>query len=381
MKKLIFRKFAKDTLTFFIIMCLSIGLIVWTLQAVNYFDFVTQDGHGLKTYFTYTILNFPKIIHRIIPFIYFITLFYLLTNYEQKNELSIFWINGVSKIDFTNKILFLSVILTIFQIFLGSIFSPYSQFKARESLKNSNIDFFTSLIKEGKFINAVEGLTIFIKKKNVDQTFSNIFIDDSTKNNSKMIYAKNGVIIDNNQRKSFQLFNGKVINNEKKKINVFGFEQIDFNLADYSSNSILVPKIQERSSKYLVTCLLIFQQKISEFKSDTSCDKSLSKEINQELFKRFYKPLYIPLIGLLCCFLILAPKNSFKYHKNKKLIFLLTLFVIIFSEASLRYSSISTTSTYIYFIIPWISFGLIYFFLIESLNMFKIYEKYLIKNF
>ncbi|MDC2969573.1 LptF/LptG family permease [Candidatus Pelagibacter sp.] len=362
MKKLIFRKFAKDILIFFIIMCISIGLIVWTLQAVNYFDFVTQDGHGLKTYFTYTIFNFPKIIHRIIPFIFFITLFYLITNYEQKNELSIFWINGVSKLDFTHKIIFLSVILTIFQIFLGSLLSPYSQFKARESLKNSNVDFFTSLIKEGKFINAVEGLTIFIKDKNNDQTFSNIFIDDSTKNSSKMIYAKDGVIIDDNQRKSFQLFNGKVINNEKKKINVFGFEQIDFNLADYSSTSILVPKIQEKSSKSLLTCLLMFQNRISNIQNDLQCDKSLSKEINQELFKRFYKPLYIPIIALLCCFLLLIPKNNYKYSRNKKIIFLLTFFIIIFSEASLRYSSASLTSTYIYFVIPWISFASIYVF-------------------
>ena len=88
MKKLIFRKFAKDTLTFFIIMCLSIGLIVWTLQAVNYFDFVTQDGHGLKTYFTYTILNFPKIIHRIIPFIFLLLFFiYLLIMSKKMNFL------------------------------------------------------------------------------------------------------------------------------------------------------------------------------------------------------------------------------------------------------------------------------------------------------
>ena len=72
MKKLIFRKFAKDTLVFFSIMCFTVGLIVWTLQAVNYFDFVTQDGHGLKTYFTYTLLNFPKIVHRIIPFILYL---------------------------------------------------------------------------------------------------------------------------------------------------------------------------------------------------------------------------------------------------------------------------------------------------------------------
>ena len=48
---------------------------------------------------------------------------------------------------------------------LGGFFSPLSQYKGREILKDSNIDFFTSLIKEGKFINAVDGLTIFIKKK------------------------------------------------------------------------------------------------------------------------------------------------------------------------------------------------------------------------
>ena len=60
-------------------MCLVIGLIVWTLQAVNYFDYVVQDGHGLETYFIYTILNFPKIIHRIIPFIFFVHYFIYLS--------------------------------------------------------------------------------------------------------------------------------------------------------------------------------------------------------------------------------------------------------------------------------------------------------------
>ena len=185
MKKLIFRKFAKDTSIFFIIMCLTIGMIVWTIQAVNYFDFVTQDGHGLKTYFSYIILNFPKIIHRIIPFIFFISLFYIIVDYETKNELQIFWTFGVSKINFANKVLILSLILTLLQIWIGGFFSPFSQLKAREYLKNSNIDFFTSLIKEGKFINAVDGLTIFINEKNDDGTYSNIFLDDSSKKNSR----------------------------------------------------------------------------------------------------------------------------------------------------------------------------------------------------
>ena len=63
MKNLIFRKFAKDTSFFFILMCFIVGLIVWTLQALNYFDYVVQDGHGLGTYFGYIVSNFPKIIH------------------------------------------------------------------------------------------------------------------------------------------------------------------------------------------------------------------------------------------------------------------------------------------------------------------------------
>ena len=96
------------------------------------------------------------------------------------------------------------------------------------------------------------GLTIFINQKMKTGHIKNIFIDDSSKNASKMIYAKNGVIIDNDQKKSFQLFDGKVINVEERKINVFEFDQIDFNLADYSTNTILVPKLQERSSKVSV---------------------------------------------------------------------------------------------------------------------------------
>ena len=165
MKKLIFRKITKDSISLFLLLSLTIGIIVWVIQAVNYLDYVTQDGHGLKTYFLYTFFNFPKIIHRIIPFIFFISIFIIIINYEVRNELLIFWINGISKLKFANKILIISILLLFFQIVIGSFISPFYQYKARVYLKNSDINFFTSLIKEGKFINIVDGLTIFINNR------------------------------------------------------------------------------------------------------------------------------------------------------------------------------------------------------------------------
>ncbi len=360
MKKLIFKNFILDVVSFFLISILILGLIVWTLQAVNYFDFVSEDGHGLKVYFAYTLLNFPKIIHRILPFVFFISLFYTIIKYELNNELSIFWLNGISKIRFVNIILIFSILLMIIQIFLGSYVSPSSQFKARKLLKDSNIDFFTSLIKEGKFINAVKGLTIYIEKKDLEN-YSNVFIDDSSKAYSRLIYAKKGIITSDKKNKKFVLFDGKVINIDDARINTFEFNQIDFNLKSFGSNTITIPKIQETNSIYLLSCIFEkdFFKEIINYEN-RKCNKDTLNDNKQELLKRFFKPLYLPLIAMTCCFLFISGKVKPNYNKIKNYIFLFTLLLIIISETTLRYSTTSSITLLIYFLTPFILFGILY---------------------
>ena len=362
MKKLIFKKFISDVLIFFITSILIMGLIVWTLQAVNYFDFVSEDGHGLKVYFAYTFLNFPKIIHRLLPFVFFISLFYTIVKYENNDELNIFWINGISKFRFVNIMIIFSVILMCFQIWLGSYLSPMSQLKARNLIKNSNVDFFTSLIREGKFINAVKGLTIFAEKKDVDN-FSNIFIDDSSKGYSRMIYAKSGKILSDNKDKKFVLFNGKVINIDKTRINTFEFDQIDFNLQSFGSNSIIKPKIQEINSFQLLRC--IFNKDINP---PNECGQGdMINETKQELLKRFFKPIYILLITILSCYLFTSGKYNPKFNQIKRYLFLTIFFIILISETSLRYATSSNISLAIYFSTPILLF--IFFYILTYLKI------------
>ncbi len=347
MKKLIFKNFIYDLSVFFVTTLLILSVIVWTLQAVNFFDFVTEDGHSLGVYFSYTFLNFPKIIHRILPFVFFISLFYTIIKFEENNELYIFWLNGFSKLKFINSILLFSIILMCIQILVGSYLSPYSQLKARQLLKNSNIDFFTNLINEGKFINAVSGLTIYLEKKNADN-FSNIFIDDSTKRNSRMIYAKNGRIISNKKDKKFVLFDGEVINISENKLNLFKFDKIDFDLLSYGTQTIIKPKIQETNSKQLINC---FSNK-EITKNKANCDLNSLDEVKQELIKRFYKPVYIPLISMLACLILFSSKYSYQYKRYVRYIFLLIFIVIVISEVSLRYSTNSNISLFLYFLTP-----------------------------
>ena len=123
-------------------------------------------------------------------------------------------------------------------------------------------------------------------------------------------------------------------------------------------------------SKELLSCLnfKFFNDKIFSKKNSHNCDNSINNEIKQELFNRFYKPLYIPIIAILSCFLIIFPKNNFKYERNKKFIFLITFFILVVSEASLRYSTSSEFATYLYLLLPILSFLIIYILFYRSVK-------------
>ena len=63
MKKLIFRKITKDISLFFLILIISLAVIVWIIQAVNYLDLISEDGHSLRVYLLLHSFFFTKI-HR-----------------------------------------------------------------------------------------------------------------------------------------------------------------------------------------------------------------------------------------------------------------------------------------------------------------------------
>ena len=220
MEKLLFRKLISDITLRALIITFSIGIIVWIIQAVNYLDFVIDDGHNFKIYFLFNLYNFPKIIHRILPFVFAVSLFFELIKYEKNNELLIFWTNGISKQKFINNIIKFTLIVTLIQILLGSFFSPHGQFKARLFLKTSNMDFLPNLIKQGKFIDTVSGLTIFINKKTDTNIFKNIFIQEGEfnklnqsndhKSNDQIIYAKEGYLVNANKK----LFDYRFVQNQ-----------------------------------------------------------------------------------------------------------------------------------------------------------------------
>ena len=185
MRNTINRYFFNEFISLFALILISISIIVWIVQAVNYLDFVTDDGHSFSVYFTFSILNIPKVLNRLIPLVFLISLLTTILQFEKNNELLVFWTAGLNKIRLVNLAFKISILITLFQLFLSLTVSPSSLNFARSILKSSSITLFPSLVKEKKFNDTVKGLTVFVEKKKPNGEMLNVFLRDDTARNAK----------------------------------------------------------------------------------------------------------------------------------------------------------------------------------------------------
>jgi len=372
MNKLIYRKLSLDILSFFIVASISITLIVWVIQAVNFLDIVSEDGHSLKVYFSYTILNLPRIFSKILIFIFFISAFYIINKYEENNEILVFWTNGIKKINFINFIFKFSFFFVILQLILSILIVPYTQNLSRTFLKNSNVDFLPTLISEKKFINIFKNLTIFIEKYNKNGNIEKIFINEKiSEESSKIIIAKNAKIIKLGEKYKIKLLNGGIININDKNIYNINFKETEYDLSKFTTKSVTHPKIQEISSTQLINCFIKYNLN-KNYKKNNICENRSLKSISEELFKRLIVPMYIFILSLISTSLIIKPKKNLflKYHKF--IIFILGFSVIIISQISFKFIAQSKNLDLIVVSTPILLISIYYFFLIlKTKSKFK----------
>ena len=370
MKRLVFYKFFKDFTNFFLSIIISISIIVWVIQAVNYLDLVSEDGHGFKIYFLYTLYTLPKIISRILPFIFFISLFFSLIKIEEKNELQIFWLNGIKKIDFVDFITKFSLLYAFILSLLNILVVPYFQDNARSFIRSSDLDYFTNLITEKKFNDTVSDLTIYIDKIDEEGSYNNIYLKDNIDDdNSQIIFAKRGEIKKINNINFLSLYDGSILNQSLEnnyKLNIVKFASTEFNLSKYKTTTITSPKVQEYSSIVLFKCFLLANGDPNldfYIENKYRCRFNALNEIKQEFLKRIVTPIYIPIIALISCLLLLKSKDQPGFVRQKILVFMLSIMLIIFSEIITRYAGLNYFVSLIFSITPVILWILTYFYL------------------
>ena len=344
MKKIIFRKLLFDYMSFFSIALISTSVIIWVFQAVNFLDIMIEDGRDYLVYVNYSLLNFPKIITKLIPFVLFFSLFYVTIKYETKNELLLFWNFGVNKIELINFIFKFSLFLFLIQIVLSSIIVPKAQNQARSFLRTSDINYFGNFIKPQKFNDTIKGVTIYSESKD-DRNLYNLYIKrDMGRNDFQITYARKGVFKEIGDVPLLVLFDGETITENENEITKFSFSKSDFSLKNLKANTITYKKTQEITTTNLIKCIIgLYKIKINnKYQKIDHIENCLPQNLNnifKEIYKRLIIPLYLPLLSIIPFLLLIVSKENVNYSKLKVFTFITGLLIIILSETTIRFVS------------------------------------------
>ena len=356
MKKILFRKLLSDCLIFFVITLFSSSIIIWVFQAVNFLDIIVEDGRSYLVYLNFSILNFPKVISKLVPFVLFISFLYVIGKYELRNELIIFWNFGINKINLINFFIKFSFFVMLFQIFLTSFIVPKSQDLARSFLRTSSINYLENFVKPRIFNDAVKGLTIYSNSKDEKGNLKEIYLKKGSGDNFQITFAKEGKFKQIGQNQFLELSFGETISVINDKITNFKFKKSDFNLSNFEDNTTTYKKTQEVATLDLIKCyhnLMNFNFfNIDKNFEVENCRLDNIDNIIKELYKRLIIPLYIPVLILISLLLIFRSKENINYSRYRIFIFLIGFTTIIISEMTIRLINENFIENIKFFIIP-----------------------------
>ena len=378
LKNKIYKYFTIEIFKSFLTILFAFTAIAWTVRAVSFLDLVVDNGHSIKTYFLFSVLNVTNIITKFIPLSFLLALMLSIIKFERQNELIILWTSGVNKIKVVNLFFLISLLILSVQIIFSAFITPNSLNKSRSLIRLSNFDSMSSIIKINDFSDSFKNLTFYVEEKDATNNMKNIFIKDESntfrnltsdqKNTSNTtIIAKNGYI----DKKKLILFNGTFqTQNKKGELNNINFTKTELVLSTLTTRSIVAPKLQETKTTDLIKC--INQKNLVRISKIINCpEQGYKKNVVETLSRRLGMPIYVPLISLICCLLLTSNRNQ-KFNNSKKYLFFLIGFVIlILAEIMVRYSGFSKIYTILYFTTPFILIPFVYLILLR----YFIYEK------
>ncbi len=370
----IYKHFLFELSRYFFLVLFTFTIIVWAVQAVNFLDLIVEDGHGVSVYLYYSLLNIPKILTKFIPLSFLIALFLIILKFEGENEFLILWTSGLNKMKVVNFFFKVSIIITILQLLFASLINPKFLNHSRSLIKSSNLDYVSTMVKSKQFNDTIEGLTIYVEEKKQNGVLKNIFIRDdghvlkslenSKASNNVTIFAKEGKIEQGSQGNYLVLRNGTIQKeNEKNEIVSINFIKTNMQMEGLQTKSIIMPKIQETSSKILIDCMTLRGENIELL----NCPQTDSKvDTLAELNRRFGMPLYIPCISLILSFLLISRKEQKRNNLYKYFYFGLSFVILITAEILVRYSGKSYFYSYLYYLLPLLCVPFFYYLLFKQ---------------
>lgn len=206
----IYTKYLFKTLTFqFLAILVTLTGIVWITQSMRIVDLIVNKGISFWDFIKISTLLIPYLSFIIIPISVFFSGISVIYKFLLDKELIILKTSGLSNFQVAKPFLYFSLVIMVFSYLVSFYLLPFSYGKFKDLQIHFRNNYASILLEEGVFSSQVNKLTIYVDKKLDDYTYQGIIIyDNRQENNSKMVFAKEGKILRDQNSSWFELYEG-----------------------------------------------------------------------------------------------------------------------------------------------------------------------------
>ena len=297
-------------------------LVFWINRAIGLFDRLISDGHSSSILFQFALLSLPSTTTIVFPLACFATVIFVTNRLKNDSELIILQSAGLSPWRMIKPYFIFGFLCMLILSFFTTFVVP----KAAKLLYEEQLELDSSvsakLLKEGKFIHPLKGVTFYIKGIESDGTLLNVFLHDRRNTDEFRTYTATRAFLAKDENKTvLYMENGLIqtIGISNKALSTTEFKSVTIDLSD-------AIKKRESSTAYLshVSTWLLIKNK-QQVAATTRASKG---SIGLELHNRFHRPIFC-LIAAILGFSCLLIGNYNKFEFGKQLSLALSIIILI----------------------------------------------------
>ena len=310
MKKLD-RYIFKQVVISFVFFSSIFTLIFWINRAIRLFDQLIANGHSSAIFLELAILSLPSIASIVFPLACFASVVFVTNRLKNDAEIMILQSSGLSPFGLLKPYFIFGVLCMVGLGFFTTLVVPFTSKTLFERQVELDSSVSARLLKEGKFIHPIPGVTFFVKEIEEDGTLLNVFFHDRRNQDEILTYTATRAFLAKDENKAaLYMENGLIqtLKASRKQLSTTEFKSVTIDLSD---------AIEKRNREiidlsHVPTWLLITNmQKVRKL---TNASKNST---NFELHTRLHRPIFCFVAALLgFSALLIGTHSRFGYGKQ-----------------------------------------------------------------
>ncbi len=284
---------AKQIVTGFLLVALSLMSMLWLTQSLRFVEMVTDKGLPVYLFVEMTSLLMPRVFTILSPIALFVAVMFVYNRLLMDSELVVMKAVGISSVVIARAAIGIGLILAVFNVFVLNVGIPVAESKFRDleyEVKNS---FSKMMLREGAFTSFKNNMTIFIDKFMDNGTVRGILVSDGKNPQEKVVtVAESGMLEYTDVGPKILLKNGtrQVMNKKSGQFSSMTFDDYVVDFGDVSVARKKDKSVRERSISEL----------FAEADKEGVSEKD-AKAFRAEAHRRILAPWFNLIFALLAC--------------------------------------------------------------------------------